>query len=45
MTDEDSPRFFCGACGSIFGMGEIEDFDDVKCPECGVQDTAPLEDA
>lgn len=33
MFDED-PEIACLNCGLIFGMDDIEDFDDVYCPEC-----------
>ncbi len=31
----DDIEMACVQCGAIFGMDEIEDFDDVHCPECG----------
>jgi len=42
MTEDDSPKMFCGSCGSIFGMLDLEDFDDVRCPECNSQDVADM---
>lgn len=29
---------YCGACGFVFGLDDIEDFDDVHCPDCGSGD-------
>lgn len=34
MHDEDPVEMACIQCGAIFGMDEIDDFDDVHCPEC-----------
>lgn len=44
MTDDDSPRMFCGGCGVIFGMDDIEDFDDVRCPDCGAGDVGGMDE-
>ena len=42
--DSESPRYFCGACGVVFGLDDIEDFDDVHCPECDSGDVAGVDD-
>lgn len=34
MYQDDEVEMACIQCGSIFGMDEIEDFDDVHCPDC-----------
>lgn len=47
MTEDDeSPRMFCGACGVIFGMDDLEQdaWDDVKCPDCGSGDVGGTDD-
>lgn len=35
MDDQDDVEMACIQCGAIFGMDDIEDWDDVHCPECG----------
>lgn len=32
--DDESPEMACLNCGLIFGMDDIDDFDDVHCPDC-----------
>ena len=34
MDEDGLPEVACIQCGLIFGMDDIEDFDDVHCPEC-----------
>lgn len=36
--DDDAPVMYCGACGVQFGMDDIDDWDDVHCPDCGSND-------
>jgi len=34
MHNDEDVEMACIQCGAIFGMDDIEDFDDVHCPEC-----------
>lgn len=36
--DHEFGSMYCGACGFVFGLDDIEDMDDVRCPECGSGD-------
>lgn len=42
----EDPSFFCGACGAVFDMEDIEQehWDDLHCPECGAADVAGTDD-
>jgi DNA-directed RNA polymerase subunit RPC12/RpoP len=44
MDGQDDVRMFCGGCGLVFGLDDIDDMDDVQCPDCQSRDVDGLGD-
>lgn len=40
MGDAVEFELLCAACGLEFDLSDVEDMDDVVCPECGSQSVA-----
>lgn len=36
--DDDFGHMYCGSCGFIFTLDDIDDMDNVRCPDCGSGD-------
>ena len=35
---------YCGSCGLVFTLDDVDDLDDVICPDCGSQDIGSVDD-
>lgn len=44
--DYQAPKFYCGGCGSIFDMDDVDQdaWDDLRCPDCGSGDVGGIDD-